>query len=308
MGYRIVGLLEDCPGERPLAGKYPVLGRFDEAEQVISNHKIRTVVLAAPGLPRMELLELFRRIQHVTRDVFIIPDLFGLPVGNLEIETFFDQKLVLLRTRNNMAGKLNRMLKAMLDLVGSLTGLFVFLPIYFMISILIYVDSPGPVLFSHRRIGRNGKMFDCYKFRTMVPNAHAELQRYLATHPESLQEWQESYKLKEDPRITRIGHLLRKSSLDELPQFLNVLKGEMSLVGPRPIVQEEVARYGQFIEDFYLVKPGITGLWQVSGRNDISYDDRVRMDSWYVRNWSVWLDLVILLKTVKYVLSGKGAY
>ena len=123
-----------------------------------------------------------------------------------------------------------------------------------------------------------------------------------------MQEWEDSYKLKDDPRITRLGRWLRKTSLDELPQFLNVLKGEMSLVGPRPIVRDEVAKYGQYIDDFYLVKPGITGLWQVSGRNDIAYEDRVRMDSWYVRNWSVWLDLVILLKTVRYVLAGRGAY
>ena len=189
-----------------------------------------------------------------------------------------------------------------------MSGVFVFLPVYLLLSILIYLDSPGPILFSHRRVGRHGREFSCYKFRTMVPDAHAALQRYLAEHPESLQEWEETYKLKDDPRITRLGRFLRRTSLDELPQFLNVLKGEMSLCGPRPIVQDEVRKYGKFIEDYYLVKPGITGLWQVSGRNDVSYDDRVRMDSWYVRNWSVWLDLVILLKTVRYVLSGKGAY
>ena len=308
MGYRIAGLLEDQPEERPLAGKYPVLGRFADAERVIREYRIRTVVLATPGLPSQEMIELFCRIQHETSDVAIVPDLFGLPVGNLEIETFFDQKLVLLRTRNNMASWLNRLYKELLDLAGALFGLLLFLPIYLLLSVLIYIDSPGPILFSHRRVGRGGREFGCYKFRTMVPDAHAKLQQFLADHPECLQEWEETFKLKDDPRITRLGRLLRKTSLDELPQFLNVLKGEMSLCGPRPIVQDEVRKYGKFIEDYYLVKPGITGLWQVSGRNDISYDDRVRIDSWYVRNWSVWLDLVILLKTVRYVLSGKGAY
>ena len=308
MGYRIAGLLEDCPDDRPLTRKYPVLGGFDDAEQVIRTYRIQTVVLAAPGLPRARLIELFRRIQHETRDVAIIPDLFGLPVGNLESETFFDQKLVLLRTRNNMASRMNRIYKWLLDVAGAVVGLFVFLPLHLLLCILIYLDSPGPVLFSHWRVGRGGREFPCYKFRTMVPNAHAELQKYLSAHPECLQEWEDTYKLKDDPRITRLGRWLRKTSLDELPQFINVLKGEMSLVGPRPIVQEEVAKYGDFIEDFYLVKPGITGLWQVSGRNDVAYDDRVRMDSWYVRNWSIWLDLVILLKTVRYVLKGRGAY
>ncbi len=308
MGYRIVGLLEDSPEERPLAAKYPVLGRFDDAERVLREHRIKAVVLAAPGLPSAQLIELFLRIQHETQDIAIIPDLFGLPVGNLEIETIFDQKLVLLRTRNNMASWLNQSYKWLLDVIGAVTGIFLFLPLYLLLSLLIYLDSPGPILFSHRRVGRGGREFPCYKFRTMVPNAHAELQKYLANHPECLQEWEDNYKLKDDPRITRLGRFLRKTSLDELPQFLNVLKGEMSLVGPRPIVREEVVKYGQYIEDFYLVKPGITGLWQVSGRNDIAYEDRVRMDSWYVRNWSVWLDLVILLKTLRYVLMGKGAY
>ena len=308
MGYRIAGLLEDQPEDRPLAAKYPVLGRFDEAERVIREQGIRTVMIAAPGLSGSELISLFGRIQHLTSDVAIIPDLFGLPVGNLEVETFFDQKLVLLRSHNNMAGALNRFSKLLLDVVGAAVGVFTFLPVYFLLSLLIFVDSPGPILFSHRRVGRGGRKFNCYKFRTMVPNAHAELQKYLAAHPEALQEWEVSYKLKEDPRVTRLGRWLRRTSLDELPQFLNVLKGEMSLVGPRPIVQEEVEKYGPFLEDYLMVRPGITGLWQVSGRNDVSYEDRVRMDSWYVRNWSVWLDLVILLKTVRYVFSGKGAY
>lgn len=308
LGYRIIGLLEDHPAERRLTRKYPVLGRFDEAEAVIRRSQAELVVLAAPGLPRTQLIDLFYRIQHEARNVAIIPNLFGLPVGNLEVESFFDQKMVLMRTRNNMASRLNRFYKWSLDMVGALFGLMVFLPLYLVLTVLIFLDSPGPILFSHRRVGQNGREFPCYKFRTMVPNSHAELQKYLQKHPEALLEWETYYKLKDDPRITRVGRWLRKYSLDELPQFLNVLKGEMSLVGPRPIVQDEVVKYGRFIEDFYLVKPGITGLWQVGGRNDVSYDDRVQIDSWYVRNWSVWLDIVILLKTVRYVLTGRGAY
>ena len=308
LGYRIIGLLEDYPDERPLACKYPVLGRFDEAGEVIRRCGAELVVLAAPGLPSTQLLDLFYRIQHETGNIAIIPDLFGLPVGNLQVESFFDQKMVLLHTRNNMASRLNRFYKWLVDFVGALIGLVVFLPLYLVLALLIYIDSPGPILFSHRRVGQGCREFPCYKFRTMVPNAHAELQKYLKLHPEALIEWETYYKLKDDPRITRVGRWLRKYSLDELPQFLNVLKGEMSLVGPRPIVQEEVPKYGRFIEDFQLVKPGITGLWQVGGRNDVSYDDRVQIDSWYVRNWSVWLDTVILMKTVRYVLTGRGAY
>ena len=308
MGYRIIGLLEDFPEERPLTRKYPVLGRFDDAEEVIRHSKAELVILAAPGLPSQQLLDLFYRIQHETRNIAIIPDLFGLPVGNLEVDTFFDQKMVLMRMRNNMARRVNRLCKWLLDTCGALLGLTIFLPVYLALALLIYIDSPGPILFSHRRVGQGGREFPCYKFRTMVPDSHSQLQKYLKDHPEALLEWETYYKLKDDPRITRVGYWLRKYSLDELPQFLNVLKGEMSLVGPRPIVRDEVPKYGRYIEDFYLVKPGITGLWQVGGRNDVSYDDRVQIDSWYVRNWSVWLDLVILMKTVRYVLTGRGAY
>ena len=306
MGYRIIGFLEDSPDERPLTKKYPVLGRFEDAGNVIRNCRVDTVILATPGLPSQQMIDLFYRIQHEARYISIIPDLFGLPVGNLQVETFFDQKMVLLQTRNNMASRTNRLYKWLVDIAGALFGVIFLLPVTLLLAVVIYLDSPGPILFSHRRVGQNGREFPCYKFRTMVPNSHAELQKYLKLHPEALSEWETYYKLKDDPRITRVGRWLRKYSLDELPQFLNVLKGEMSLVGPRPIVQEEVAKYGRFIEDFFLVKPGITGLWQVSGRNDISYDDRVHIDSWYVRNWSVWLDLVILLKTVRYVISGRG--
>ena len=134
------------------------------------------------------------------------------------------------------------------------------------------------------------------------------MQEYLKDNPEAQEEWNRDFKLKNDPRITKIGHFLRKTSLDELPQLLNVLKGEMSLVGPRPIVQAEVEKYGEYIQDFYLVPPGITGVWQVSGRSDTTYDERVQMDSWYVHNWSVWIDIVYLVKTVTAVLQRKGAY
>ena len=163
-------------------------------------------------------------------------------------------------------------------------------------------------LFAHKRIGQHGKEFPCYKFRTMCVDADARLKEYLAANPEAREEWERDFKLKDDPRVTRVGRVLRRTSLDELPQLLNVLKGQMSLVGPRPIVKAEIPRYGSYIADFYMVRPGITGMWQVNGRSDTTYDERVQMDSWYVRNWSVWLDLSLLWKTVSVVLNHKGAY
>lgn len=139
-------------------------------------------------------------------------------------------------------------------------------------------------------------------------DAEGALKKYLAIHPEAQEEWGRNFKLKDDPRITKIGRFLRKTSLDELPQLWNVLVGDMSLVGPRPIVKDEIVKYGTYINDFYLVPPGITGVWQVSGRSDTTYDERVQMDSWYVHNWSVWIDIVYLVKTVLAVVKGKGAY
>ena len=182
------------------------------------------------------------------------------------------------------------------------------MPVLAVLALLIRLSSAGPAIFAHTRIGENGKPFSCYKFRTMLCNGEEVLEKHLARHPEAKLEWERDFKLKEDPRVTKIGAWLRRTSLDELPQLLNVLRGEMSLVGPRPIVEEEIGRYEEYIQDYYIVKPGITGLWQVSGRNDIDYPERVRMDSWYVRNWSVWLDLILLAKTIGVVAARKGAY
>jgi undecaprenyl-phosphate galactose phosphotransferase len=166
----------------------------------------------------------------------------------------------------------------------------------------------GPALFRHRRIGAGGRMFDCIKFRTMVVNADEVLRKKIKADAQVAAEWTATQKLRDDPRVTRIGSFLRRSSLDELPQLLNVLHGEMSLVGPRPIVQAEVARYGSDIEYYYAAKPGLTGLWQVSGRSDMSYARRIRLDVWYVRNWALWHDIAILFKTIPAVFLQRGAH
>ena len=161
---------------------------------------------------------------------------------------------------------------------------------------------------SHQRVGRNGKLFPCYKFQTMIPNAQQVLEEYLENDPQARLEWETNFKLSNDPRVTKLGAVLRKTSLDELPQIFNVLKGEMSLVGPRPVVQAELAKYGDNKKEYLMVRPGITGMWQASGRSDTTYEERVAMDTWYVRNWSLWIDLNYLLNTIKAVLSKRGAY
>lgn len=197
-----------------------------------------------------------------------------------------------------------RYLKAMLDFLIVLPGVFFIMPLLALLALAVKLDSPGPIIHRRRVLGKDGRVFDAYKFRTMFVNGN----EILAQHPELERELAETRKLKHDPRITRVGALLRKFSLDELPQLFNVLKQEMSLIGPRIIAPDEVTMYGQWGETLLTVMPGLTGLWQVSGRSDTSYDDRVRLDMTYIHNWSIWMDIQIVLKTIPAVLKGEGAY
>jgi exopolysaccharide production protein ExoY len=195
-----------------------------------------------------------------------------------------------------------------IDVIIASIALIFFLPLMGVIALIIIIRDPGPVLFAHRRIGRHGRMFPCLKFRSMAVDAEQRLAELLATDPAAREEWARDHKLKNDPRVTPIGEFLRRSSLDELPQLFNVLRGEMSLVGPRPIVPGEVERYGRHIHKYCTVRPGITGLWQIGGRNDVSYRRRVALDVTYTRNRSTLLNLQILVLTVPNVLMAKGSY
>jgi Undecaprenyl-phosphate galactose phosphotransferase WbaP len=194
-----------------------------------------------------------------------------------------------------------------LDVLGAIVLGVVFLPLICAVAVLLRREG-GPIIFRHRRIGRNGEAFDCLKFRSMIPDADRTLRDLLERHPELKAEWLRDHKLRDDPRITAVGRFLRRTSLDELPQLWNVIRGEMSLVGPRPVVREELLRYGRHLHRYLAAKPGITGLWQVTGRNDTDYRRRVVLDVYYVRRQSVLLDLYILVKTTHVVLGGSGAY
>lgn len=198
-------------------------------------------------------------------------------------------------------------LKRLIDVTGAITLLIAFAPLLALIALLVRLSGPE-ILFAHTRVGRDARLFPCYKFRTMLPNAQAVLDQILAEQPALRAEWERDFKLKNDPRITRIGHFLRKYSLDELPQFWNVLRGDMSLVGPRPVVPDELRRYGTRAAAYLAVRPGVTGLWQISGRNDIEYAERVEMDAAYASRQSLLLDLTILFKTVAVVFQRRGAY
>ena len=201
----------------------------------------------------------------------------------------------------------NAALKRICDVLGAMALGIVFSPLMAIIVLLMRREG-GPMIYRHRRVGRNGKVFECLKFRTMVPNAEQVLRDVLERHPELKAEWLRDHKLRNDPRVTALGRFLRRTSLDELPQLWNVVRGEMSLVGPRPVVREELMRYGRNLRVYLSAKPGITGLWQVMGRNDTDYRRRVAMDVCYVRNQNLLLDLYILLKTTRVVLGGGGAY
>lgn len=195
-----------------------------------------------------------------------------------------------------------------IDISISLAILVFIAPLLFVIALAIYLQDGGPVVFAHRRVGRSGRHFYCLKFRSMAVDAEQRLADLLANDPVAREEWARDHKLKNDPRITKLGHFLRRSSLDELPQLFNVLRGDMSLVGPRPIVDAEVPKYGRRFQCYCAVKPGITGLWQVSGRNDVSYRSRVAMDCAYAKSKSVGFDLWILAATIPAVLLRRGSY
>ena len=306
--YKIVGFVDDNPKSDVLANKYECLGKFSDAEAVIKKYNIPNVLVCAPGLEPRKLVTLINKLQILVEKVTFVPELFGIPAANIKARGLMNEQTLILEVKNNLAQRRNRLFKRIFDITATVIGGILILPVIAIVAILIYLDSPGPIVFGHKRVGQGGKEFPCYKFRSMVPNAQEALEIYLKENPAAREEWERDFKLKDDPRVTKIGKFLRKTSLDELPQLWNVLIGDMSLVGPRPIVRAEVEKYGEYINDFYLVPPGITGVWQVSGRSDTTYEERVLMDSWYVHNWSVWIDIVYLVKTVLAVLKGKGAY
>lgn len=200
------------------------------------------------------------------------------------------------------------MAKRSFDVIVATAALVFLSPLMLAIAILIRHKDGGPAIFRQKRIGLNGQEFECLKFRSMVMNASEELDRLLATNAVAAAEWARDQKLRDDPRITAVGHFIRKTSLDELPQLINILRGEMSIVGPRPIVRNEVEKYGSYFSYYANVKPGITGLWQISGRNNTTYDERVQLDLRYAKQWSIWLDIKIFFLTIPAVLFSKGAY
>jgi undecaprenyl-phosphate galactose phosphotransferase len=308
-GYEVIGYLDDDPakvGSR-LDGVKVHRG-VDNAERYLKQSQIADLIIAMPGAGKERLKELINRYQHSVDRVLLVPDLFGMAVAGTTLQHFFDEQAFALDVKNNLARPVNIIVKRLFDwLLGLVLFVLLAMPML-LLALVIRLTSRGPAIYRQQRIGKQGKAFLCWKFRTMYGDAESRLREILSADPEAKEEWEQYYKLKDDPRVTPIGRFLRRTSLDELPQLLNVMRGEMSLVGPRPVTEEEIGQYYKDDAPFYFsVLPGITGLWQTSGRSNTSYEQRISLDSWYVRNWDLWLDIVILLRTLRVVARREGA-
>lgn len=280
-----------------------VLGGLDQLDELVERYDVGELVLATSALSREDILSIFQKYGMSERpNLRLSSGLFEIITTSLDVHEIGYVPLVSIN-KVRLTGA-DRTLKLLLDYALSIPGLILISPFLLLMAILVKLDSPGPVIHRRRVMGVKGKQFDAYKFRTMVTNGG----QLLAENSKLQAELAENHKLKDDPRVTRVGQFLRRFSLDELPQVFNVLKREMSLVGPRMISPGEMEKYDKWGINLLTVHPGITGLWQVSGRSDVSYDDRVRMDMHYIRNWNMWLDLQLLLQTIPAVLKGSGAY
>ena len=292
-----------------IAPEISCLGTLEDLPALAVREGIRGAVIAVLHLRRDEIVHLIDRVQRHVLSVYVVPNVSQVNLVNSELLYLFYEEIFLLGLHNNLKSRVNRWLKSLSDIVLALLLCVPVIPLMMGIAVLVAATSPGPVIFSQWRVGRHGKSFRIYKFRTMYLGAEEQLEELLESDPKLRKEYEDSQKISEDPRITPVGRFLRKTSLDELPQIVNVLKGEMSLVGPRPVTWDELHfRYREAGEDYCLVKPGITGLWQVSGRSERGYGVRIRLDLWYIRNWSLWLDLVILIRTIGVVWAGRGSW
>jgi Undecaprenyl-phosphate galactose phosphotransferase WbaP len=313
LGYEVVGMLDDDPLKRgrcvAVCKGMPifVLGNLSEVREQAERTEARDVLIALPEMSEQNLLALVHTVQMHCESIYVVPALWGLPMMNLQVDGFLHARLMMLKLSNNLAKPWNMWLKRGLDLImGTVITLFA-LPLGALLAALIRLDSEGRALFAQERLGCHGAKFPCLKFRTMHAKSDEILMQYLRDNPHAVEEWQKYAKLRDyDPRVTRLGRLLRQTSLDELPQLWNVLKGDMSLVGPRPYLPRERARIGIELPTILSARPGMTGLWQVSGRNQMTFEERVRIEAWYLRNWSIWLDWIILAKTFKTVLLPRN--
>jgi Undecaprenyl-phosphate galactose phosphotransferase WbaP len=284
----------------------PVTRVGEDLREYVNGLKVEQVLVNATHIGRLELSQILQKIIGSVSKLFVVPDISTLEIVNVEISSISGKPV--LNYNQNLKSPANLFLKRTLDIVGALAGLIILGPLMLFVALMIKISSPGEIIYKHRRYGQGMRYIFMHKFRSMVINGDAVLEKLLAEDEDAKKEWESLCKLKNDPRITRIGKMIRRTSIDELPQIINVLKGDMSLVGPRPISELEYDKYGVWQKNFMSVRPGLTGLWQVSGRSDLDFDDRIKLDMYYIRNWSIWLDLKIILKTFSVLFSSGGAY
>jgi undecaprenyl-phosphate galactose phosphotransferase len=253
--------------------------------------------------------ETVKKLKPAIKDLIIISEMSGLSFMNTEIKTFLDKNIAFITTTNGLLSRRKMFAKRVFDCVFAVLALLALFPLFFVVPLLVKLDSPGPVFFRHKRCGKKMDEFKMVKFRTMRIDGKKVLEKFLRDHPDVAVDFEDRNKIRRDPRVTRIGNFLRKTSLDEFPQLINVICGEMSIVGPRPDTKEAISKYYREYNEIYEnVRPGITGLWQVSGRSEIDYVKRVKLDYLYTLNWSLWFDMIIILKTFRAMLNCKGAY
>ncbi|KLO21167.1 sugar transferase [Marinitoga sp. 1155] len=308
--YNIIGFVDDDKTKiNKIINDYKVLGAIKDIDKIINEIQVDEVIIAIPTAKRKEISKIISHLEGKVRRIKFIPDMYGLITFSTEIQDF--DGVMTISASQGLLNPLNRILKRVFDIIFGVVGFILLFPLFIIIGYKIKKEDRGTIFFKHTRIGENLKEFKMYKFRTMVPNAEEKLKEMLEKNKKLREEFYKNFKLKDDPRITKIGKFLRKTSLDEFPQFINVIKGDMSIVGPRPVVKKEIDMYygEEVAKRVFAVKPGITGMWQANGRSDVEdYEERIALDLYYIRNWSLWLDIIIILKTIKVVLDKKGAY
>lgn len=304
LGYRVVGYIhDDEDGEPQDFGRFAVLGGLNDLDAVIRGHRVEQVIITLPSHQHDLIMSTVKICERAGADFRLTPDLFEMSMSRIDVDAI--EGIPLIGLRRSLTSSFQFAIKRSIDVVGSLAVLLIGLPVWLLIALAIKLDSPGPVLHRQTRLGYRANPFPCFKFRSMYMNAD-QMRTRLEVVTDGDQRGK--FKLKNDPRRTRVGSFIRAASLDEIPQLLNVLRGEMSLIGPRPPLPVEFAKYEDWEKARLEMPPGITGLWQVRGRSDIDFDEMVLMDLYYIENWSLRLDVQIALQTIPAVLSRKGAY
>jgi undecaprenyl-phosphate galactose phosphotransferase len=286
-----------------------VSANADDAAALVQAAGCDQAILAMSEPQHRAFPQLVRRLSEANIETAIVPALPRLPLGNLTTNVLFGRNILLFQVRDNLRRSPQRIFKRAFDFSCALIALIVLCPLFLVFAVLVKWQDGGPATYSQVRIGREGKPFPCVKFRTMSRDADERMAQWQIDNSPLYEEYLRTYKLRDDPRVTPLGNWLRRTSLDELPQLVNILRGEMSFVGPRPVVERELVEfYGPAAQLYMRVRPGLTGLWQVSGRGDTTYEERIAFDEWYILNWSIWYDLIILAQTFGAMFSGHGAF